>query len=217
MREIDPAATKRAKAFALWKNAPMPMVTLFKTIDVTNLVKLARRGFKFNMLLCRCIGRAAAHTEEFYLLPAGGKLFRFEKIAVNVVVATNGGGIETCDIPLSDDLMQFARDYDELTARVAQTGRAHELGGEYMVIGTSALAKYDIDGAVNIYAGVYNNPFLIWGKYRKHFHRARLPLSFQFHHAQMDGNDAAEFLERLQWEIDALKPKRRKQMIKDSF
>ena len=188
----------------------MPMVTLFKTIDVTNLVKLARRGFKFNMLLCRCIGRAASRTEEFYLLPAGGKLFRFEKIAVNVVVATDDGGIETCDIPFSDDFAQFARDYDELTARVAQTGQAHELlGGDYMVVGTSALAKYDIDGAVNIYAGVYNNPFLIWGKYRKHFCKALLPLSFQFHHAQMDGNDAAEFLERLQREIDALKPNRR--------
>lgn len=213
MKEVNPAETKRTKAFTLWKDAPMPMVTLFKTIDVTNLVKLARRGikhgFKFNMLLCWCIGRAAARMEEFYLLPAGNKLFRFDKIAVNVVVATDDGGIETCDIPFSDDFAQFARDYDELTARVAQTGQAHELGGEYMVIGTSALAKYDIDGAVNIYAGIYNNPFLIWGKYRKRFYRARLPLSFQFHHAQMDGNDAAEFLERLQREIDALKPNRR--------
>lgn len=209
MKEVNPAETKRAKAFALWKDAPMPMVTLFKTIDVTNLVKLARRDFKFNMLLCRCIGRAASRTEEFYLLPAGGKLFRYEKIAVNVVVATDDGGIETCDIPFSDDLAQFARDYDELTARVAKTGQSHELGGDYMVIGTSALAKCDIDGAVNIYAGVYNNPFLIWGKYRKRFCRARLPLSFQFHHAQMDGNEAAEFLERLQREIDALKLDRR--------
>ncbi len=205
MKETDPAATNRAKAFALWKNAPMPMVTLFKTINVTNLVKLARRGFKFNMLLCWCIGRAASRTEEFYLLPVENKLFRFEKIAVNTVVAANDGGIETCDIPFSDDLSRFALDYDELTARVAQTGQAHELGGDYMVIGTSALAKYDIDGAVNIYAGVYNNPFLIWGKYRKHFRKTLLPLSFQFHHAQLDGNDAAEFLERLQREINALK------------
>lgn len=205
MREVDPAATKRAKAFALWKDAPMPMVTIFKTADVTNLVKLARRGCKFNMLLCWCIGRAAARTEEFYLLPIGNRLFRFEKIAVNAVVATNEGGIETCDIPFSDDLAQFARDYNELTARVAETGQAHELGGEYMVIGTSALARYEIDGAVNIYAGIYNNPFLIWGKYRKRLLRATLPLSFQFHHVQLDGDHAALFLERLQAEIDHLK------------
>ena len=35
MREIDPAQTRRAAAFQLWMSAPMPMVTLFKTLDVT--------------------------------------------------------------------------------------------------------------------------------------------------------------------------------------
>ena len=69
-------------------------------------------------------------------------------------------------------------------------------GEEYMVIGTSALAGYEIDGAVNIYAGCYNNPFLIWGKYRKKWLRATLPVSFQFHHAL-----SQSFLERLQREI----------------
>ena len=74
-----------------------------------------------------------------------------------------------------------------------------------MVIGTSALADYYIDGAVNIYAGVYNNPFLIWGKYRKKFLKKTLPISFQFHHTQMDGIPAAEFLEHLQHEINKIK------------
>ena len=81
------------------------------------------------------------------------------------------------------------------------TGEAYELGDDYMVIGTSALAGYEIDGAVNIYAGVYQNPFLIWGKYRRRFFKATLPVSFQFHHVQMDGVPAAQFLERLQEEI----------------
>ena len=35
MKEIDPGQTGRAEAFALWMNAPMPMVTLVKTLDVT--------------------------------------------------------------------------------------------------------------------------------------------------------------------------------------
>ena len=74
-----------------------------------------------------------------------------------------------------------------------------------MVIGTSALAQYDIDGAVNIYAGIYNNPFLIWGRYRKRLLRTELPVSFQFHHTQLDGIPAARFLERLQAEIRGLK------------
>ena len=75
-----------------------------------------------------------------------------------------------------------------------------------MVIGTSALVQTELDGAVNIYAGVYNNPFLVWGRVRKKLLRAALPISFQFHHTQMDGGHAARFLENLQEEIWGLNP-----------
>lgn len=205
MREIDPGQTGRAEAFALWMNAPMPMVTLFKTLDVTNLVRLSRRhGRRFNMLMCWCVGAAASRTEELYLLPAGNRLIRYDRIAVNTVVATQDGGISTCDIPFSQDLGQFERDYLTLTAQTRGTGQPHDLK-DCMVIGTSALARYDIDGAVNIYAGVYNNPFLIWGRYRKKLLRTELPVSFQFHHTQLDGIPAARFLERLQAEIRGAK------------
>ena len=205
MREVDPKSTSRALAFALWMKAPMPMVTLMKTLDVTALVRLSRkRNYKFNMLLCWCIGKAAAGMEDFYLLPVGDKLMQYDRLAVNTVVATRDGGIATCDIPVSSDLEQFDRDYRKLTRQVRESGESYELGEDYMVIGTSALAGYEIDGAVNIYAGCYNNPFLIWGKYRKTWLRAKLPVSFQFHHTQMDGIPAAEFLERLQREIGQL-------------
>lgn len=53
---IDPKTTTRAAAFDLWMSAPNPMVTFFKTLDVTPLVRFRRkRGYKFNMLLCWCI------------------------------------------------------------------------------------------------------------------------------------------------------------------
>lgn len=202
MKEVDPKSTSRALAFALWMKAPMPMVTLMKTLDVTPLVHMSRkRGYKFNMLLCWCIGKAAERTEDFYLLPVGDKLMQYDRLAINTVVATRGGGIATCDIPVSTDLEQFDGDYRTLTGQVRESGESYELGEDYMVIGTSALAGCEIDGAVNIYAGCYNNPFLIWGKYRKKWLRTTLPVSFQFHHTQMDGIPAAEFLERLQQEI----------------
>ena len=205
MREIDPSQTGRAEAFALWMNAPMPMVTLFKTLDVTNLAGLSRRrGCKFNMLMCWCVGAAASRMEEFYLLPVGETLVQYDRVAVNTVVALRDGGISTCDIPFSQDLGHFEADYLSLTGQVRDTGRAHDLE-DHMVIGTSALAQYDIDGAVNLYACCYNNPFLIWGRYRRKLLRTELPVSFQFHHTQLDGIPAAQFLERLQEEIRNLK------------
>ncbi|MDO4315434.1 MAG: CatA-like O-acetyltransferase, family 2 [Oscillospiraceae bacterium] len=206
MREVDASQTKRAAAFELWMRAPMPMVTLFKTLDVTNLVKLSRsHNCRFNLLLCWCIGKAASQVEEFYYLPVGEKLMQFDRIAVNTVVATRNGDISTCDIPFAGEFGRFQQDYLRLTDQVRRTGRAYDLGDGCMVIGTSALPQTEIDGAVNIYAGFYNNPFLIWGRYRKRLLKTTLPVSFQFHHTQMDGAHAARFLELLQREIRGLK------------
>lgn len=67
---IDPKMTTRAEAFDLWMSAPNPMVTFFKTLDVTRLVKISKRHhLRFNMLLCWCIGKAACEVKEFYILP----------------------------------------------------------------------------------------------------------------------------------------------------
>ena len=123
MKEVDPQSTSRALAFELWMQAPMPMVTLMKTLDVTALVRLSRkRGYKFNMLLCWCIGKAAASMEDFYLLPVGDKLMQYDRLAVNTVVAVRDGGIATCDIPVSADLEQFDQYYRKLTEQVRESG-----------------------------------------------------------------------------------------------
>lgn len=106
----------------------------------------------------------------------------------------------SCDIPFSEDLSVFNADYLRLTRQVAESCRNHDLP-ESMVIGTSALAGYDIDGAVGMYSGVFNNPFMIWGRYCKRWFRTYLTVSFQFHHTQMDGAHAARFLDLLQAEI----------------
>ena len=206
MREINPKETTRAYAFEMWMQAPMPMVTFFKTLNVSPLLKISRRkGLKFNMLMCYCIGRAATQVKEFYLLPVGDKLMRYDTIAVNTIVANSAGEVSSCDIPFNEDLAQFNRDYLRLTKQVAESCTDHDLSEQSMVIGTSALAQYAIDGAVGMYSGIFNNPFMIWGKYKRGLFKTTLTVSFQFHHTQMDGAHAAKFLDTLQREIDGLK------------
>ncbi len=204
MREINPKDTCRACAFDMWINAPMPMVTFFKTLKVTRLVRASRKtGMKFNMLMCYCIGMAAKDMKEFYLLPVGKKLMAYDSIAVNTIVANHKGEVSSCDIPFSDDLAQFSQRYLQLTKQVAGSCTNHDLT-ESMVIGTSALVQYEIDGAVGMYSGTFNNPFLIWSKYKRHLLETSLTVSFQFHHTQMDGAHASRFLDNLQREIDRL-------------
>ena len=203
-QEINPRETSRAYAFEMWMKAPMPMVTFFKTLDVTRLVRMSkRRGLKFNMLMCWCIGKAASGIKEFYLLPEGDKLMRFGSLAVNTIVANREGEVSSCDIPFSEDLSLFNEQYLTLTRQVAETCKNYDLP-DSMVIGTSALVRYDIDGAVGMYSGIFNNPFLIWAGYKRRFFRTTLKVSFQFHHTQMDGAHAARFLDELQREIGQL-------------
>ena len=206
MKEVNPQTTTRAYAFEMWMNAPMPMVTFFKTLEVSNLVKISRKKrLKFNMLMCYCIGMAASKVKEFYMLPVGGKLMQFDTIAVNTIVANSAGEVSSCDLPFSKDLTQFNRAYLQLTKQVAENCVDHDLSAESMVIGTSALAQYEIDGAVGMYSGIFNNPFMIWGKYRRAWLKTYLTVSFQFHHTQMDGAHAAQFLEYIQKEIDKIR------------
>ena len=205
-REIDPKGTTRAAAYALWMNAPNPMVTFLKTLDVTNLVRpCRRRHLKFNMLLDYCIGRAAAPIQEFYTLPAGERLMCYDALAVNTIVKNRAGELSSCDILFSDDLEAFNREYLEYTSQTAVLCQDRDLSADCMVIGTSAIVETALDGAVGMNSGIYNNPFLIWGRYRKTLFRYVLPISFQFHHTQMDGAHAGRFLENLQDEINRLR------------
>ena len=202
--EIQPQDTIRAQAFELWMASPMPMVTLVKTMDVGRLVKTSKKsGMKFTMLMCWCIGKTASGMEEFYTLPEGGKLFRYDSLAVNVIVENSKGGINSCDILFSDDLQQFNRDYVELTTQTANDCKSIMLE-DCMVIGTSAMVQTELDCIVNQYTDQFCNPMVMWGKYRKSLFKTTLPVSFQFHHVQMDGGHAARYLDKLQKTIKTL-------------
>ena len=202
--EIIPQDGIRAEAFRLWMSSPMPMVTFVKTLDVGHIVRTSKRtGIKFNALMCWCIGTAAKGIEEFFILPEHGKLFQYDKLAINVIVVNSQRGINSCDIPYSDNLQQFTNDYRELTAASANECKSsfHE---ECMVIGTSAMIATELDCIVNQYSDQFSNPMVMWGKYRKGLLRTTLPVSFQFHHVQMDGGHAAIFLDELQKAIKTL-------------
>lgn len=205
-REIQPKDTTRAAAYELWMNAPNPMVTFFKTLDVTNLIKLSKKKqMKFNMLLDYCIGKAAVGIKEFYILPVGDKLIQYDTIAVNTIVKNKKGEVSSCDILYTEDLDGYNQEYLKYTSQVAQNCEDRDLSDDSMVIGTSAIIDTEIDGAVGMNSGIFNNPFILWGRYKKKWFRYFLTLSFQFHHTQMDGAHAGRFLEELQRQINDLK------------
>ena len=204
-QEVNPQETSRADAFELWMISPMPMVTLTKTFNVSNILKLSKgTGTKFNALLCWCIGKTASQMEVFYTLPEQDKLFKYDRIAINVIVNNRKGGINSCDIPFTEDITKFSHAYNMLTAQTSDECKSSFIE-DAMIIGTSAMTQTELDCIVNQYTDKFSNPMVMWGKYRKHWLKTTLPISFQFHHVQMDGGHGATFLDLLQKEISNLK------------
>ena len=206
MREVNPKETSRGRQFEIWKNASNPMLTFVKKMDVTNLVKISKKKhLKFNMLLDYCIGKAAMSIKEFYILPVGDKLMQYDTIAVNTIVKNKNDEVSSCDILYVGDLDTYNKEYLKYTTEVAQTCIDRDLSEDHMVIGTSAVIDTELVFAGGMYSGIYNNPFIIWGRYSRHYFRYYLNLSFQFHHTQMDGAHATRFLNSIQKEINDLR------------
>jgi chloramphenicol O-acetyltransferase type A len=204
--EVNPKDTTRGSQFEIWKNAPNPMLVFVKKLDVTNLVRISKKKqLKFNMLMDFCIGKTAVAQKEFYLLPEGDKLMKYDSIAINTMVKNRTGEVSSCDVEFAGDFYSYNRDYLKYTAEVAESCVDRDLSGECMVIGTSAIIDTELEFAGGMYSGIFNNPFIIWGRYSRHFFRYYMNLSFQFHHTQMDGAHAGKFLANLQKTIDELK------------
>ena len=129
---------------------------------------------------------------------------QYETIAVNTIVRNRNGEVSSCDFLYSNDMNTFNQDYLKYTAQVANSCQDWDPSADSMVIGTSAIIDTEIDGAVGMNSGIFNNPFIIWGRYKKKFFRYYLPISFQFDHTQMDGAHAGRFLANLQNEINKL-------------
>jgi chloramphenicol O-acetyltransferase type A len=91
----------------------------------------------------------------------------------------------------------------ELTAKTIAECQSSFLE-DAMVIGTSAMIQTELDSIVNQYTDKFCNPMVMWGKYRKGWFKTTLPISFPFHHVQMDGGHGAMFLEQLQKEISII-------------
>ena len=66
-----------------------------------------------------------------------------------------------------EDLDTYNKEYLKYTSQVAESCQDRDLSTDRMVIGASAIIDTEIDGAVGMNSGIFNNPFIIWGRYKK--------------------------------------------------
>ncbi len=206
MKELLPEKTNRALAYSLFIDAPQPTVTVFKTLNVTRLYRYARRGEKFNAMLCYTAALAAKEVAEFQTRVKDKRLYALEApFHISFVLKNKAGGLGICAVPICESYAEFSRLYEE-KAKALYESCAPMGDEESVLLGTSAMTETVLDGIVNLYSEAFCNPFLSWSRYEKHFFKVNLKASFQFHHVQMDGGHAAKFLELWQQKILAFRP-----------
>ncbi len=207
VKEILAKDSARSWAYEMWKDVEMPMVTLFKTFDVTPLIKYSKkRKFKYNMTFCYALLKAATEIKEMYLFPVlnSEKWLQYDSLCLSIVANTKDGGINFCYVPYSDSIEQFNNDYIKNMSYVYETGNAFRID-DSMCVSTSALTKTEIDGIVNMYNSKFTNPFFAWGRYIKKGRKFYQPISLQFNHMQMDGQQVVEYFNKIQNLINDLK------------
>ena len=99
-----------------------------------------------------CIGKAASKIEEFYMLPKDGKLYKYDRMAINVIADNVKGGLSFCDVAVCDDLETFNANYMHLTETISRTCQ-DILDDEAVIVGTSAVTGTELDSITNQYSG----------------------------------------------------------------
>lgn len=190
---LKPEETNRCEAFRLWDMSFQPRVTLTKTYDVSPLLDQKE---PFEVLLSWCAAKAASTIPEFYLVPGAGGFYAFEDLGIVTQFRNENGDYQTISLPFDESFETYLRTFHAIADR-RKAGQKPEPLDDLMRFDCLPSTFRHLD-LVSLPDPEQGNPVLYWGEVRED---GTLPVSFQFNHIQMDGYEAAEFLENLQQEI----------------
>lgn len=210
LQKVNPMETIRAKGYELFHNMTNPMITFTKKFDITNVIKQAKKGYKLNLIMCYLICKASRSIPEFRYSVRKDGFYYSDELCMSMIAKCKDNSIAFCNVEYNDDFSQFEENYF-FASNYCYENCKHFLKEDCAIIGTSTLTLTSIESVVNGYNEDFMSPFLIWGKYTKKMFKKYVNLSFQFHHAQMDGEHACKFFVSLQNEMSNFKLPRKKQ------
>ena len=204
---ITPAEAGRQMEYDYWMKSKMPMAHIGTTLDVTRIIRFCKKNKEvpLNAAMCYCIGQAVNKIKEGHLLIEGENMIWSDVVNVQTIVKDKNGSLRFCDLPTVDSFTQYVDNYRRIVKEVYDSCSHHFLD-DRIFIGTSCLStRLPIDIAVNQWNDSFQNLFLMWGAYKRHFFRKyELTMILQFHHVQINGGEVCHFFETLQDEFNKI-------------
>ena len=207
MREINPQATTRAYAFEMWMQALNPMVTFFKNLDVTNLIRYAKEkgGSTFHAILWAAV-KAANSVPELRQRIVGGKIVEYEHCNAGYTVALEDHTFCNCytesRMSLDAFFVDAAKRQEEAKKHPGFVNPDEEETGLIFTSCIPWLSFTQVIQPAPIPADC--NPRIVFGKYIPEGERTLMPLHIQCNHALVDGFHVAEFYREFQQINDSL-------------
>lgn len=145
------------------------------------------------MLLSWCIARAASGFPEFFRIPCSDGFLSYDQIGAVLEAVFSSGKENVTFIPYHEKLKETLQALETIR-QIQKTEGYYNVPEDYMILQCGSLPT---DHASVTSASVNSSafPYFIWCEVQDD---GSLPVSFIFHHAQMDGYEAAVFLETLQ-------------------
>ena len=202
--KVDVNKYKYKDMYLRFTNDTNPSVCVGGVFDITNLIKIKKKGHSLNALLCYCILKAGEKIDEFHYSIKEDGLYYYEHVKVNAVFKGRDDSLCYGSIKYVDTFSEFEKEYLRVK-KYCYDNCSHYDDDFGSLLSTSAVVNYSFDSFGLSVSDTFWDNFLMWGKYVKKFMHTELKITLRFHHALIDGEHAGMFFNELQNQIKKLK------------
>jgi chloramphenicol O-acetyltransferase type A len=204
--KVDIETYKYSRQYKRFMTEPDPSVCVTGCFDITNLLRLRKKGHKLNAMLCYCIQQAGQNIEEFHYAIKEDGLYYYKNVKTNAVINGVDGELYFVDYKYCEKFEDFEKEYDRVNDYYSKHC-SHFSEDTGALLSTSTILGYPFSSIDLGLSKTFWDNFLMWGNYKKRWLKAELNITLRFHHATIDGQRAAKFFSELQKQIKQLKIK----------
>jgi chloramphenicol O-acetyltransferase type A len=181
-----------------------PGVCVTGTFDITNLIKIKKKGHSLNALLCYVISKAGESIDEYHYMIKEDGLYYYDDVKVNAVFKGKDNSLCYGSVKYFDNFLDFEKEYKNVREYCYE--KCEHYDGDFgSMLSTSAVTNFPFESFSLSTSKTFWDHFLMWGKYTKKWFKYKLTITLRFHHALIDGEHAGMFFNELQKQINELK------------
>lgn len=187
---------ERKDEYAIYAKREHPFIDFVTEIDITNIVKTAKKQGNFYALMNFVVMLAINKIKNFKYRTENGKIVWCEKIVPSITDLNDKKKLMFFDVEYTENYQDFLANYlkSREKANKVKVLKSNDTPKHYWV---SCLPWLNFSAMSLPYNKNGSTPQIIWGKYNKQGRKYKINLFISVLHAFVDGQHIAEFINNL--------------------